>query len=130
MKRNENDRAREHLEAASGGMYNSLMIDLILTWFAAGEGEVDSAMARLENLNSIARGTVLREYHAALIQDTYGDPEEAERYYTQAIEATATGSLQVIDAYGRFLERQGRPLEAEKIYTEFLSVSPGHPKDL
>lgn len=127
VKRNENDRAREHLEAASGGMYNSLMIDLILTWFAAGEGEVDSAMARLENLNSIARGTVLREYHAALIQDTYGDPEEAERYYTQAIEATATGSLQVIDAYGRFLERQGRPLEAEKIYTEFLSVSPGHP---
>ena len=56
----------------------------------------------------------------------WATPAEAEKRFKAAYEGERN-TLQVVDAYGRFLAKRGRKDEALKIYKAFDDVAPRHP---
>ncbi len=50
---------------------------------------------------------IFRDFHGALIADLLGQPTRAEAFYKKAYEQAGT-SNRVIQAYGNFLERNGK----------------------
>ncbi|HEX4177848.1 MAG TPA: tetratricopeptide repeat protein, partial [Rhizomicrobium sp.] len=57
----------------------------------------------------------MASFHAALMQDYLGDAAAADAAYKKALSSGAP-TPRVLEAYGRFLERQGRGAEAAKLY--------------
>lgn len=116
--------ARKHLEESARGLYNGFAIDLIKAWIFASERDFQQAEAILGNLNALGREDIYRSYHLALMYDAQGKNELAEQHYRKAVEESDTVAIRIVDAYGRFLERNKRPLEAVALYQAFLANLP------
>jgi Tfp pilus assembly protein PilF len=59
-------------------------------------------------------------FHTALIQDYSGNSALADAAYKKAL-GTSSPMPRVLEAYGRFLERQGRGPEAAKLYQSHIN---------
>ena len=90
-----------------------------------------TASRRLETVDRLKSERAFnqfREYHAGLIADVIGNPPEAEQAVPQAAYEGERTTLQVVDAYARFLAKRGsRKDEAIAVYTEFDKALPRHP---
>lgn len=126
VERGRMSRARAHLDASPRGLYNGFAIDLIRAWTYAEQNDFEQVETILADLNALGREDIFRAYHLALMYDLQGDEALADLNYQVAVIASGTGAIRVIDAYGRFLEREGRPLEAIALYEEFLNNLPGN----
>ncbi len=117
--------ARAQLAAGEAGRARDVTSSLLSAWAFAGAGDLRHA---LEALDKVAdpNVAVFRDYHAALIAETLGDPVEALRRYKLAY-ARDPGTLRLIDAYARFLARQKDVAGAKKLYADFSARSPGNP---
>ncbi len=73
----------------------------------------------LDKLDQNDRFENFKSYHGALIADYLGASMRAEVFYKKAY-AQAGTSLRVVQAYGNYLERNGRKDEARKVYEQFL----------
>ena len=80
----------------------------------------------LDKLDSNEAFENFKSFHAALIADFAGTPLRAETFYKEAYGQAGT-SLRVVQAYGNFLERTGRPTEARQVYDLFLASSEDNP---
>ena len=85
----------------------------------AGEGDLNAALKALDRLDSNESFANFKTFHSALIADYLGNAIRAEASYRKAYEETSS-SLRIVQAYGNFLERNGRAAEAQKIYRAFL----------
>ncbi|WP_421693456.1 tetratricopeptide repeat protein [Aestuariivirga sp.] len=94
---------------------------LLTAWAYAGEGELNPALKTLDRLDSNESFANFKTFHAALIADYLGNSIRAEASYRKAYEAAGT-SLRVVQAYGNFLERNGRAAEAQKVYRTYLDA--------
>lgn len=92
---------------------------LLAAWSYAGEGELNAALKTLDRLDSNESFANFKSFHAGLIADYLGNAIRAEASYRKAYEE-AGSSLRVVQAYGNFLERNGRAAEAQKVYRTFL----------
>jgi tetratricopeptide (TPR) repeat protein len=119
-------RARQHLDASPRGLYNGFAIDLIRAWTWAAQKDFDKVETVLAGLNAFGREDIFRAYHLALLYDLYGDAELADQNYKVAVTASSTAAIRIVDAYGRFLERDRRSQEAIALYEEFLLNIPGN----
>lgn len=113
--------ARKHLEEAAYTPVGELTSWLLQAWSYAGEGNVNLALKTLDKLDSNESFANFKTFHAALIADYLGNPVRAEASYRKAHE-DAGNSLRVVQAYGNFLERNGRSEDARKIYRDFLEA--------
>ena len=111
--------ARRNFAVAAYTPVGELTSHLLTAWAWAGEGELNPALAALDKLDSNESFANFKAFHAALIADYLGNAIRAEASYKKAYEQAAT-SLRVVQAYGNFLARNGRPAEAVKIYDAFL----------
>lgn len=111
--------ARKNLEEAAYTPVGELTSWLLIAWSYAGEGDLNLALKALDRLDSNESFANFKTFHAALIADFLGNAIRAEAFYRKAHEEAGT-SLRVVQAYGRFLERNGRSEEARKIYQAFL----------
>lgn len=111
--------ARKHLEEAAYTPIGELTSWLLQAWSFAGEGDINLALKALDRLDSNESFVNFKTFHAALIADYLGNAIRAEASYRKAHEEAGT-SLRVVQAYGNFLERNGRSAEAQKIYRAFL----------
>ena len=116
----------EEIAQAGGGAFFSLTNTIVQAWALAGRGRVDDAVAVLDRLANQDGVRALRVFHEALILDYAGRTEEADRAYREAVAVPGVGS-RGIDAYGRFLRRNGREDEAEDIYEELEERIPDSP---
>ncbi len=107
--------------------FNTLLVPLVGGWARFGEGKVDEALQALAPLKGNAAFVPFLNYHSALMNDTAGRAAAADAAYHETIAGGAGGSLRVIEAYGNFLERQGRRADAEKLYRDFLADNPESP---
>ena len=107
--------------------FNTLLVPLISAWAHFGAGQVDPALQALAPLKDNAAFVPFLNYHTALINDAAGRAAAADAAYRETIASGAGGSLRVIQAYGNFLERQGRKADAEKLYKNFLAENPESP---
>ena len=118
--------ARTHLTNGGRGRQADVTATLLNAWAHAGSGDGKRALATVDRLKSERAFNQFREYHAALIADLVGNRKEAESRYKAAYEGSRT-TLQVVDAYGRYLSRRGKKDEAIAVYEEFDNTLPRHP---
>ena len=102
---------------------NTFTSPLLVAWLYFARGEVDKAVKALDGLSKVASFAGLRNLHVGLIMDLAGNPVAAEEALKKS--AKKTPSLRVVQAYGRFLERSGRPKEAKKLYQDFVAKADG-----
>jgi Flp pilus assembly protein TadD len=114
--------ARADLSQSAKGAFTELTLVLLDAWAAAGEGDVKSADADLSQVVTQGGTQALSDFHRALIHDLAGDKIGAEKSYIAAVAAGGT-SPRIAEAFGRFLEREGRRDEARTFYTK-LQAEP------
>lgn len=118
--------ARAKLSKGARGRQADLTATLLSAWSYAGSKDGKQALATVDKLKNERIFNQFREYHAALIADVTGNPAEAEKRFKAAYEGERN-TLQVVDAYGRFLAKRGRKDEALSVYKAFDEVVPRHP---
>jgi tetratricopeptide (TPR) repeat protein len=117
--------ARAQLAKNSNGEQGDLTATLLAAWTYAGNGQTQQAINLLEQLHDPSF-TIFRYYHEALIADVDKDTANASKAYESAYQADKN-TLRLVDAYARFLSRQGKNDQAEKLYEDFSQVLPDHP---
>ncbi|WP_414475006.1 tetratricopeptide repeat protein [Microvirga sp. M2] len=118
--------ARTRLTKGMRGRQADLTATLLTAWAYAGAKDGKQALATVDKLKSERAFNQFREYHAALIADVVGNTKEAEKRFKAAYEGEKN-TLQVVDAYGRFLAKQGKKDEAIAVYKAFDELAPRHP---
>ncbi len=120
-------RVRDHAAKAADGPLTDIVNRLLVAWSHAGEGDTEIAVAQLSGLDLVTGLDIYRVFHAALIYDLAGYETLAESQYDEAMTLSNRTSIRVVQAYGRFLERDGRPAQASAIYDAFLADVGNHP---
>ena len=118
--------ARAKIAGGRGNRPMDLTATLLTAWAYAGSKDGKRALATVDRLKSERAFNQFREYHAALIADVVGNPAEAEKRFKAAYEGERN-TLQVVDAYARFLAKRGRRDEALALYKTFDDALPRHP---
>jgi len=117
--------ARAQLGAGDAGKAHDVTTTLLTAWTWAGAGDLRRALDTLDKIRdpSVA---VFRDYHAGLIADALGNPQEALRRLKLAY-AGDKNTLRLVDAYARVLDRQHDVDGAKKVYADFALQVPNHP---
>lgn len=119
-------KARENFKKAAYTPIGELTAALLTAWTYAAQGNQASAFNALDKLDQNESLENFKSYHGALIADYLGASLRAESFYKKAY-SQAGNSLRVVQAYGNYLERNGRKDEARKIYEQFLSAAEKNP---
>jgi tetratricopeptide (TPR) repeat protein len=120
MKKGDYDGVRDQLAKSAQGPFAALTIELLNTWAAVGQNKTDTALADLQMLKAQGGTDSLVAFHRALVLDLGGRTDDANTAYQEALKATGNGP-RIVEAYGRFLERQGRTQEAKDFYAKLAS---------
>ena len=115
MKHGNYSRARDQLSQSGKGPFTTLTLYLVDGWAAQGAGDTDTALKDMDALAGVGGTPQLINYHKALMFDLAGRNAEADASYKLVMEQASNGP-RATEAYGRFLERQGRVDEARALY--------------
>jgi tetratricopeptide (TPR) repeat protein len=121
--------ARSRLAKSVRSRQADLTATLLTAWAYAGSKDGKQALAAADKLRGQPGNDPFkqfREYHTALIADVVGNANEAEKRFKAAYEGEKN-TLQVVDAYGRFLAKRGKKDEAIAVYKAFDELAPRHP---
>ena len=92
---------------------------LLLGWLRFAQGDLTGAIKNIEELEKISSFYSLRNMHMGLIFEQAGKSDLAEKALRISVERHY--SVRGVMAYGIFLERKNRWMEAESLYRRFLS---------
>ena len=114
--------ARMQIAQSAKGPFTALTLSLLDAWAAEGAGDTKQALTDLSDVTGQGGTEALAAYHRALVFDLTGQNDDAETAYKQAL-AAGSNSPRVVEAYGRFLERNGRAADARALYTRLAGES-------
>jgi tetratricopeptide (TPR) repeat protein len=117
--------ARAEIVKSAKGPFTALTLSLLDAWAVQGQGNTDAAVAELKGVVKEGGTDTLSSFQSALVFDLAGRNEAADAAYREALKAGV--SPRSMEAYGRFLERNGRAVEARAFYKKLLaeaSVAP------
>ncbi|QPC42102.1 tetratricopeptide repeat protein [Kaustia mangrovi] len=126
FKRGRYDSALTHFDEASYTPIGELTAGLLSAWVHAAQRDPTGAFKALDVLDRNDSFGIYKTFHSALIADMLGMGTRAGPLYKKAYDEAGT-SLRVVQAYGNFLERHGRPEEAEAVYRAYLDNAPENP---
>jgi tetratricopeptide (TPR) repeat protein len=126
MKHGQYKRARQQLSQSIRGPVADLTATLMYAWALAGSGQTAAAVSSIDHLRGPDWYVVFKDLHAGLIYDLGGNKAQAEKRFSRAYKLDPT-SIRTIDAYARFLSRNGKQEEAKKVYDDFAKILPHHP---
>jgi tetratricopeptide (TPR) repeat protein len=106
---------RKELSLSAKGPFTVLTLSLFDAWAAAAQHDAAGVQKDMQTLGEQKGAESLAAFHGALIEDYLGNAPAAETAYKKALAASGT-TPRVLEAYGRFLERQGKSDEAAKLY--------------
>ncbi len=118
--------ARQNFAQSVRGPVTDLAATLLTAWAQAGAGDARGAVEAMDKLSGPDWYGIFKDLHAGLILDLAGDKKGAAKRYESAYKADST-ALRTVQAYGRFLSRNGSKDDALKIYQNFAKVLPDHP---
>ncbi len=98
---------------------NRVVLPLMNAWIQAAENRPAAALNALRPILEVNGFRPLYEYHAALIEDYVGHPEQAADHYKHSLEIDGGAPARLIEAAGNFYERTGHADEARALYTRF-----------
>ena len=118
--------ARQNFAQSVRGPVTDLTATLLSAWALAGVGDTRSAVDTLDRLAGPDWYAIFKDLHAALILDVANNKREAGKRYERAYKADPV-AVRSVQAYGRYLSRNGGKDEALKVYGEFEKAVPNHP---
>jgi tetratricopeptide (TPR) repeat protein len=117
--------ARTEIEKSAKGPFTALTLSLMNAWALQGQGDTDGALTELKKIPSEGGTETLASFQSALVNDLAGRKDAADAAYRQTL--TVGVSPRPVEAYGRFLERNGRTAEARAFYTKLLAEASVKP---
>jgi len=118
--------ARQNFAQSVRGPVTDLTAALLSAWALTGAGDTHGAIETLDRLTGPEWYPIFKDLHAGLILDLANNKKEAGKRYERAYKADP-GALRTVQAYSRYLSRNGNKDEALKIYREFAKNAPEHP---
>ncbi len=112
--------ARKQLGQSDKGPFTALTSVLLDAWAAAGAGDSTTAISDLKSLSNQTGADALAAFHLAMLYEFLGRTADADASYRDAL-LKAGPSPRIVDAYGRFLERNGQITEASALYAKLSS---------
>ena len=116
--------AEKRLAGLSNNGFNVVMRPLLSAWARVGLGTPETALEALKPLAEKDRSRALHDLHAALINETAGDAEAAEKRYLSVTDGQNGSSLRVVQLLGALYERAGKADKATEIYRNYLDDQP------
>jgi tetratricopeptide (TPR) repeat protein len=114
------DVARENFAEAAYTPVGELTSALLAAWSYAQDGSLGAALVELDKLDANEAFANFKSFHSALLADVLQSSVRAEASYKKAY-AEAGTSLRITQAYGNFLERNGKAKEAVEVYKTYLA---------
>ncbi|HEY4078124.1 MAG TPA: tetratricopeptide repeat protein [Rhizomicrobium sp.] len=106
---------RKQLSLSAKGPFTVLTLSLFDAWAAAALHDTAGMEKDLQALSDQKGAESMAAFHTALLQDWLGNNDAADIAYRKALSSSAP-TPRVLEAYGRFLERNGRVADAAKLY--------------
>lgn len=126
LKHKQYSSARRELAQSVRGPITDLTATLLTAWSQSGAGDVKGAVATVDRLTGPEWYAIFKDLHAGMILDLAGQHDEAGKRFARAYKADSS-ALRVVEAYGGWLSRNGKPDEARKVFADFNKVLPNHP---
>jgi tetratricopeptide (TPR) repeat protein len=126
LKQKQYSLARQDFAQSVHGPVTDLMASLLAAWARYGSGDAHGAVDDMDRLTGPDWYGVFKDLHAGLILDLVNSKKEAGKRYESAYKADAT-ALRTVEAYGRYLSRNGGKDAALKVYQDFNKELPDHP---
>jgi len=111
---------RKQLSLSAKGPFTALTLSLFDAWAAAAERDTAGMQKDLQSLLEQKGAESMAAFHTALLEDYLGNVAAADAAYKKAL-ASSAPTPRVLEAYGRFLERQGRGEDASKLYQSHIT---------
>ena len=124
LKADDTGRAREAFGQLPEEGSSGHLVSLVRAWLTAKEGDYSLALESIGPPSKSDGFDPVRAYHIALIKDLAGDPISAGRAFNLAWEPQGNVTWETARAYGGFLERHGRGVEAHDVYSRYIDVNP------
>ena len=118
--------ARQNFDQSVHGPVTDLAAALLSAWALAGSGDAHGAVADMDKLAGPDWYSVFKDLHAGLIFDQASLKKDAGKRLEAAYKADPT-ALRTVQAYGRYLSRNGGKDAALKVYADFNKELPDHP---
>jgi tetratricopeptide (TPR) repeat protein len=116
--------ADEALAAMPEGRISLFLSKMLRGWTLSGLGQPEQGIAELRVLDDQQGEDTLFHFHAALISEAAGSPEEALSHARAAVEGERL-SLVLVQLLGGVLERSGAPDEASALRQRYLDEHLG-----
>ena len=120
FKRKDYPDVRKQLGLSAKGPFTVLTLSLFDAWAAAALRDIPGMEKDLQALAEQKGAGNIAAFHTALLQDYLGNTASADAAYKKALTAAAPPP-RVLEAYGRFLERNGRAADAAALYQSHLA---------
>lgn len=114
---------RKQLASSAKGPFTTLTVSLFDAWAAAAMHDAPGMQKDLQVLSEQKGAESIADFHSALLEDFVGNSAAAQIEYKKVL-AMSAPTPRILEAYGRFLERNGRSDEAAALYRSHLS-EPG-----
>ncbi len=118
--------ARQNFAQSVRGPVTDLTAALLSAWASAGSGDTRGALDTIDQLTGPDWYGIFKDLHAGMILDLANNKKDAGKRYERAYKLDPT-ALRMVEAYGRYLSRNGSKDDALKIYQEFDKALPDHP---
>ncbi len=118
--------AAKRLDANSETAFNTVTAKLLSGWAAFDLKKHEDAQEHFASLDGQQLYRIFATYHAGLAAAAAGDTEEAEKLFKESI-GKSPPTARLAEAYGRFLEREGRWKDARGIYEAAMERAPSDP---
>ena len=118
--------ARQNFAQSVHGPVTDLTATLLTAWALYGSGDPHAAVDDMDKLAGPDWYGIFKDLHAGLILDLANNKKDAAKRYESAYKVDPT-ALRTVQAYGRFLSRNGGKDAALKVYQDFDKALPDHP---
>ncbi|PCI89046.1 MAG: hypothetical protein COB24_00785 [Hyphomicrobiales bacterium] len=120
------NQARSHLAKGDDFMIAEMSYYLLSTWINFADNQPEEAIASLEKLQENSFHQIYYLINSAILAEMQDRQKDADIFYNEALLLGGT-KLDLIEAYGRFLERTGREKQAFALYDDFENRAGKHP---
>ena len=122
LKQGKIKKAKTYIAKSNDFIYDEMSYNFTKGWIAYEE---DHTLITVDSFNKVKDISILNVYyliHQALLADLQDRHKDADTYYAEALQVGGM-KIDVVDAYGRFLERTGREKQAFALYNDFENRS-------